>query len=215
MFQLSCIVFHYFDPNSNGTRLIYLAMRYRLVRVPADFQLLFDAESGRVKDNKNLRWKLQGARYRVRSECEILLDHGVTSRAHVGTQTDHRILKVSESSTTLCRTPSVLVGTWMDMVTWWHVLLKHLEISWNYVVLLMFLLFPFSSFLIFWLCWTLKDLKCFVFSLIGLHFRIKPVWGNGMWHYNPRSNGNRCQLQCSHSRLKIVPEAVKMLQQLN
>ena len=47
MFQLSCIVFHYFDPNSDGTRPIYLAMRYRLVCVPADFQLLFDAESGK------------------------------------------------------------------------------------------------------------------------------------------------------------------------
>ena len=47
MFQLSCIVFHYFDPNSDGTRLIYLPMRYRLVCVPADFQLLFDAESGK------------------------------------------------------------------------------------------------------------------------------------------------------------------------
>ena len=108
--------------------------------------------------------------------------------------------------------------SWGHGWTWWHVLLKHLEISWIYVVLLMFILFPFSSFLIFWLCWSYL-------------WRIWNV-SSSAWFVctseSSQSEGTACDIiirgamatdancsDCSHSRLKIVPEAVKMLQQLN
>ena len=65
MFQLPCIVFRYFDPNSDGTRPIYLSMLYHALRTcESAFQLqtfnnfLMLANLERVKDhgiNKNLR----------------------------------------------------------------------------------------------------------------------------------------------------------------